>query len=307
MKKRVLITGACGFVGRYFCEYLDGLEDRPVVIGTDIIDCESKFCDLFYKLDLSSSKNAGELISKSRPDFVIHFAGTFGTDDAQEIFRVNVLSASAILEAIRIYKSDAVVIMAGSAAEYGRAAPEQLPETEQMPCQPVTAYGLSKLLATQVSLYYHKLYGLAVMIVRPFQLIGKGVTARLAPGAFVEQINKAISEKTNIIKVGNLESSRDFLDVRDAVAATWMLCQKPQAGEIFNICSGSPVRIRDLLEMMIKESGAQLKVEIDPARLRGKADVNQIYGSYQKLHHHCGWCPTISLSESVKMMLDNDA
>jgi GDP-4-dehydro-6-deoxy-D-mannose reductase len=192
--------------------------------------------------------------------------------------------------------------MAGSAAEYGKIKAEQLPVTETMPCQPVTVYGLSKLLATQVSLYYHRVHGLNVMIVRPFQLIGKGVTSRLAPGAFAEQLKRAILDKSNIIKVGNLETSRDFLDVHDAVKAIWMLCQKSSAGQIFNLCSGKPVKINDLLNMMIGNCGQHLKIEIDPSRLRGTSDVSTVYGSFEKIKQHCGWCPKRCLADSISDM-----
>lgn len=305
MRKRVLITGAGGFAGRYMCEHLCGLKDRPEVIGTDIVTFKSQACDVFYRVDLSSGTDTGELIKQSRPDYVIHLAGTFGTNDSQEIYKVNVLSATALLEAVRVHKSDAVVIIAGSAAEYGKVTDTQLPITEENLCQPVTVYGLSKLLATQAAFYYHRAHSLNVMIVRPFQLIGKGVTSRLAPGAFAEQLKRAISDGSNVIKVGNLKSSRDFLDVHDAVKAIWMLCQKPSAGQIFNLCSGKLTKIADLLEEMIKCSGMKIRIEVDSSRLRGNADVSAVEGSFEKINKHCGWVPITSLQESITSMFDD--
>lgn len=304
MRKRVLITGACGFAGRYVCEYLCNFQNRPEVIGTDVIDSELKTCNVFYKADLSSGPDAEELIKKAQPDFIIHLAGTFGTNDAQEIYRVNVLSATTLLEAVCRHKSNAVVVTAGSAAEYGKVDAAQLPVTENTVCNPVTAYGLSKLLATQVCLYYHRVRGLTVMIVRPFQLIGKGVTSRLAPGAFAEQLRQALATGSREIKVGNLESSRDFLDVHDATEAIWMLCQKPAAGEIFNLCSGAATKIFDLLAMMIACTGMDIKIEVDSERLRGTSDINNTYGSYRKLQEHCGWKPQTSLETSIRSIFE---
>ena len=304
MRKKVLVSGASGFAGRYMCEYLCGLTDRPEVIGTDIVASKSQTCDVFYQVDLSSGADTGEFIKRTQPDYVIHLAGTFGTKDSQEIYRVNVLSATALLEAIRQYKSDAVVIVAGSAAEYGKVDAAQLPVAENTPCYPVTTYGLSKLLATQVALYYHRVHSLNVMIVRPFQLIGKGVTARLAPGAFAEQIRKAVSSGANVIKVGNLKSSRDFLDVQDAIEAMWMLCHKPAGGEIFNLCSGVPTKISQLLAMMVACTGATVKIDVAPELLKGTSDVDKIYGCYKKLQHHCGWKPKTVLEVSIKRMFE---
>ncbi len=247
------------------------------------------------------------MVREIRPDYIINLVGTFRSEDAESIYRSNVLSVTSILEAARKYSPRAKIITSGSAAEYGRVDSSRMPITEETPSLPVMLYGLSKQMATQAALYYARVHSMCVMVVRPFQIIGNGVSDRTAPGAFAKQLKMLLAEGKKVIQTGNLESSRDFIDVHDVVKAIWMLCEKPMPGEIFNLCSGSPVCIRDLLEMMIKESGAQLKVEIDPVRLRGKADVSQIYGSYQKLHRHCGWCPTISLRESVKMMLDKDA
>jgi len=304
MRKRVLVTGACGFAGRYMCDYLSELRERPHIIATDIIESIIRNCDSFHTIDLSSAEGASNLIRQTMPNYIIHLAGTFGTDNWQEIYKVNVLSAVALLEAIRIYKSDAVVIMAGSAAEYGHIAAGQLPVTEQSPCSPVTSYGLSKFLATQIAEYYYRIYKVCVMVVRPFQLIGKGVTARLAPGAFAKQLIEARKSGVNEIKVGNLEGSRDFLDVRDAVRSIWMLCEKPVPGEIFNLCCGKPVKIGELLSLMINSIEIQIKPVIEEEYLRGNADVNVVYGSYQKINEHCGWEPIIPLQESIKSMFE---
>lgn len=303
MPETILITGAGGFAGRYMCRYLRSLQLKCQVVGVDLQEDTGNQCDKHYVADISDVEQVKEIIEKTCPRYIIHLAGTFGLGDTQQIYRVNVFSMTAILESVLEYVPDSIVIAAGSAAEYGKVDAEQLPVKETIPCQPVTTYGLSKLLATQVSLYYHRVHSLNVMIVRPFQLIGKGVTARLAPGAFAEQLKKTISNGSNVIKVGNLESSRDFLDVHDAVEAIWLLCQNPKPGGIFNICSGISTRIGDLLKIIIKESGAKVKVDIDPARLRGNADTDKIYGSYQKIHQYCGWSPKIPLVESVRVML----
>lgn len=302
MTKRVLITGAAGFTGRYMCEYLRNLGQGLNIIGTDIVEPEENVCSEFITADISCVKSVESVIGQIGPDYIIHLAGTFGSSDSQEIYRVNALSITALLEAVVKYVPDSVVIATGSAAEYGRVAQELLPVSEDCPCEPVTPYGLSKLLATQVALYYYRVHSLCTMIVRPFQLIGKGVTYRLAPGAFAEQLKQAIAEGAGIIKVGNLESSRDFLDVHDAVEAIWLLCQKPSPGQIFNLCSGRAVKIADMLEMMIKACGADVNVQVDPVRLRGKSDVSKIYGSYKKLNAHCGWQPERGLSESISEM-----
>lgn len=299
MAQKVLITGASGFTGRYMCQYLRDHAGQLDIIGTDIRESESSLADQFIASDISSQNAIDSIIKQVKPDYIIHLAGTFGGNDNQEIYAVNVLSMSALMEAVVKYVPDSVIVATGSAAEYGLVDQHLLPITEDCPCNPVMPYGLSKLLATQIAIYYNRVHDVNISIVRPFQLIGKGITSRLAPGAFAEQIQCAITSGCNVIKVGNLESSRDFLDVRDACSAIWTLCQKPAPGEIFNLCSGVPVKMFDLLQEMTNSVQAELKIEVDPAKLRGKADVRQVYGSFEKLNTHCGWKPQISLNRSV--------
>ena len=300
MVKKILITGAAGFFGRHLCKYISGLDSSLDIIGADIVETNIENYRSFYRIDMANDNDVSRLINQTKPECILHLAGLFSANNDFEIYRSNILSVAAVLEAVRKSKPDATVIAIGSAAEYGLIEPGQLPIDETSPCKPVTPYGVSKQLATEIAMYYHRVHGLCTMVARPFQLIGKGVTARLVPGAFAEQLKKCVSEKRDVIKVGNLESSRDFLDVRDASEAIWLLCQKPAPGQIFNLCSERPVKIRELLALMIEISGAQVEVEMDTNRLRGKFDVPDIYGSYRKILQHTGWRPHTSLSDSIR-------
>jgi GDP-4-dehydro-6-deoxy-D-mannose reductase len=285
------------------CDFLAGLSERPKIIGADIVETQPDRCDVFFKADLTSPKETEHILRQTLPDFIIHFTGTFNTENIQEMFKANVLSIITLLEATRECVPHAVVIATGSAAEYGVIEPDQLPVDEQTPCWPVTHYGLSKQSATQVALYYHRIHNIRTMVVRPFQLIGFGLTPRLAPGAFAEQLREIRTTGSKTFQVGNLESWRDFLDIYDAAEAIWALCQNPAPGEIYNLCSGEPTRIADLLQMMIDYSRTEVEIEVDPSRLRGRLDVTKVYGSYQKIRKHCGWQPKRSLSQTLKAML----
>jgi GDP-4-dehydro-6-deoxy-D-mannose reductase len=301
--QKILITGACGFFGRHLCKYIIGLDSSLELIGADIVENGVENCRTFYRVDMANEDEMSRLIDQTKPEYVLHLAGLFSAGSNFQIYRSNVLSVAALLEATRKYKPDSVVIIIGSAAEYGLIEPCRLPIDETTPCRPVTAYGLSKQLATEIAIYYHRMFGLCTMVARPFQLIGKGVTTLLAPGTFAEQLKMCISEKHKTIKVGNLESSRDFLDVRDAAEAIWLLIQKPAPGQIFNLCSGRPVKMGDLLNMMIETLGVHIDTEMDTSRLRGKFEVPIIYGSYDKIHQHCSWYPRTPLSDSLREML----
>ena len=304
MIKKVLITGAAGFVGRYMRDYLNGIDADLDVVCTDVHDAEDLACDTFIRADISCEESVGRIIKEQEPDCVIHLAGVFGGGESLAVYKVNVLSMLAILEAAKQYVPRSVIVTSGSAAEYGRVGTEQLPIDESCDCKPAMEYGISKLLATQAAINYHRLYGINVTIFRPFQLLGKGVSGRLAPGAFARELIEARDKGLKSIKVGNLESSRDFLSVKDAVRGIWQLCQKPAGGEIFNLCMGELTKIKNLLDMMVKACGCDVEIEVDPERLRGNADVNIAYGSNEKIRAHCGWKPEIPLKQAVQEMFN---
>jgi len=300
--KRILVTGAAGFCGRYMCAYLAGLEQDMYLTGADIFESSNTCCNDFVICNLACAKDVRTLIKKACPDYIIHLAGTFGIDDVEKIYTTNTLSVAAILEAARMEVPEAILIITGSAAEYGCITKKQLPVDEQTDCTPVTHYGLSKYFSTQLTNYYHRVYDMCVMIVRPFQLIGKGINEKLVPGAFAEQLRVAITKDVKVIKVGNLESSRDFLDIHDAVEAIWDLCKKPAPGQIFNLCSGKSTKIAELLLEMICTCGADVKVEYSPSCSKGDLDISDVYGSYKKIKSHCGWAPKVSLQKSISDM-----
>lgn len=304
MTPTVLVTGAAGFAGRYMCRHVRSVRPNMKIIGIDIRQNSDCQCDDFSVIDITDSEKTRAVIEKTKPGFILHLAGTFGAGDAQDIYRINVLSTTAILEAMRQMVPSSIFIGTGSAAEYGRVEEMILPVTEDNRCRPVTPYGLSKHMATQIAAYYHRVHGLCTMTVRPFQLIGKGVTDRLAPGAFARRLMEARKTGAKTISVGNLESSRDFLDIHDAVIAIWCLCEKPAPGEVFNLCSGYPIKISELLDRMIRLSGIDIEPITHPAYLKGNHEIDAIYGSYEKLYRHCGWTPHVSLPDSINSMIN---
>lgn len=299
---RILITGAGGFVGRHLCAYIYQKQSHVQLIGAELNNSSAVLCDRFVTLDLTDEKAVDHLIQSVEPHIIIHLAGSFGTHDKRTIYLSNVKTTELLLEAASKYIPEATFISAGSAAEYGEISKSRLPVTEDYRCKPVSYYGMSKKVATELCLFYFRTTGLKTMVFRPFQIIGKGVSTKLAPGAFHAKIIAAIEKKQPEIRVGNLASQRDFLDIDDTTEAIWGLCRKPAGGQIYNICSGIPVQMSFLLDTMIKQTGTTLDIKQDPGLLRPGSDVSIAYGSFEKLHQHCNWSPQIPLAESVKKM-----
>jgi GDP-4-dehydro-6-deoxy-D-mannose reductase len=295
---RVLVTGASGFVGRHLCAYLK--RRRSVsVIAVDLVSAQPVGARLFVRADVGAPKAVADLLREHAPTHIVHLAGGRGGGDLASVLRANLRPTVTLLESVREHAPGANVLVVGSAAEYGEVPRESLPVSETFACAPTTPYGLAKLLGTEVALHHWRRYGVRATVVRPFQLLGAGVSSDLAPGAFAAQIRAAVTRGGGTVRVGNLEPRRDFIDVRDAVRAMWCLCRRPAPGEIFNLCSGVATPMRALLEAMLRTVGGEWRIEVDAARLRGAWDVGTSCGSPEKIRAYCGWRPTVPFTGSL--------
>jgi GDP-4-dehydro-6-deoxy-D-mannose reductase len=301
-KKTFLITGANGFWGSHLSSYL--LQKYPdlEIVGVDREIYSSNSDIKLLEVDLANYKKVAEVINFIKPNYVIHLAGVFGSYNDTTVLNSNYTMTINLLYSLKNSSKDCIFISAGSAAEYGYVNKKHLPITEDVKAKPASDYGFAKLISTQSCLYFKKKYQLCTMVVRPFQLIGKGISDRLVVGAFTNQLIEAGHKGENIIKVGNLESSRDFLDVKDACRAISLLCENPAPGEIFNICSANPIKIVELLDCMKKQINKEIVIRTDPDKLKRQSDVSVVYGSYDKINQHCNWEPEFSLQESVEQL-----
>jgi GDP-4-dehydro-6-deoxy-D-mannose reductase len=144
------------------------------------------------------------------------------------------------------------------------------------------------------------LFGFAVDVARPFNLIGPGLPDHLVAGSLVRQFVEAGSGP---VRVGNTHTARDFVDVRDAVRAYWQLAAREGEGGIFNVCSGTPTTIGSLMQLLQQVAGRETRVETDPGRVRGDDPV-EVFGAPEKLHAATGWKPAIPLARSLRDMLE---
>ncbi len=296
--KTILITGSSGFIGRALFNAVKGLfprsravglDARPGVAGTVVID-------------LLQKDAVARAMEGIRPDFVFHMAGVIYSKDWEEHCKGNILATANLLDALTSEGLHPRIIVPGSAAEYGRVLQHELPVTEgRLPC-PVTPYGVGKLWQTTLARYYAG-RGMDIVIGRMFNVIGRGMPQGLSAGSFARQINDIRQKATPpVIHVGNLSAMRDFIDINDACRALVALTEKGVKGEAYNICSGRSCSIKELLDLMIRESELEVKVVQDSGRMKDN-DIDEIYGSYEKLNGLTGWAPKVLLLESVKELL----
>jgi nucleoside-diphosphate-sugar epimerase len=149
---------------------------------------------------------------------------------------------------------------------------------------PISVYGLTKVYQTQLMRLYHAVHRMDVVMARPFNLLGQGVSPRLFVGRVQQQLESYLKGEISRIALGNLRHRRDYISVEKAVAAYELIMNRGQAGEVYNVGSGRSIAIRELLEKMLAEHG--LSMDIVDEQLNdesGKPDIKDLYADLSKI------------------------
>jgi GDP-4-dehydro-6-deoxy-D-mannose reductase len=195
------------------------------------------------------------------------------------------------------------VLVTSSAEVYGAVTePALLPLDEDSPTAPLTPYAASKLAAEAVVAQAHLGHGQHVVTVRPFNHIGPGQTPNFAVPALAKRIVEADRRGAPTIPVGNLSARRDFTDVRDVVRAYRLLIEFGHPGEVYNVCSGRDVSIREIADGLLTLAGTTLEFETDPSLVR-PVEVPVLRGDPGRLVDATGWKPEIPLDQTLADVL----
>jgi GDP-4-dehydro-6-deoxy-D-mannose reductase len=301
--KTIAVTGAAGFVGRHLLEHLARAADRPGrIVALDVRHGDGP-ADEWTTCDVTDGAQVASALKQVAPDGIIHLAGITHGDDLRAYFAVNVQACEHLLVAAAQLPQRPRVLVVGSAAQYGITTGEYEVVDETRPLLGTTPYGVSKTLQEKWALLYAARKVLPVIAVRPFNIIGPGQPPSLVPAAFLHQVAEVVDGRAKEVCCGNVSTRRDFVDVRDVVAAFWaLMCADCAAdGQVFNIASGEPVLISDILAACIALAEREIPVRQDPARLRA-ADVPTIVGDAARLRAATGWRPAISWHQSLADM-----
>jgi len=291
--KKVLLTGGSGFIGSHLIKKLRDENCEIASMGRTIV----KSCDNYLVNDFTDLDEIRDIIYKSEPDYIFHLAGSVSLD-MQSSLKLNTIFGHNILNSLSILglENKIKVMFVGSAAEYGIVPHTEMPVSESTSTIPFSNNGISKLASTldAISWCGDKKN---LTVVRPFTVIGEGLPEYLAIGNFIKQI--AIGYDGMTLKTGNLSTSRDFIDVLDLVEILWKLINtKNSYGEIFNICSGKPVVISEILEYIAYKVKININIETSNELVRDR-DMQVHYGSNKKLMELIGPMKLISWRESI--------
>ncbi len=310
---RVLITGATGFVGRHLSAYI--LSKKDVQVYGLIRPTHQKRGSNSglmsgvrpVKADLLSERSMLSALQKVRPDRIYHLAGQSSVKDSWEkpkkTLHVNVNGTRALLEAAVRAGSHARILVCASADEYGASGKKHFKLTEEATLAPISPYGVSKLAQDVMGLHYHRAHGLSIVRTRAFNHIGPGQDPRFVVPSFARQFaDIAAGKQKPEIKVGNLDAVRDFTDVRDVVRAYWLAVEKGKAGEVYNVASGRPRKVAEVLRFYLSLSSVKIKVLRGKAGLRA-SDLPRLVGDSRKIHRDTGWKPRIRFETTLRDVL----
>lgn len=307
---KCLITGAAGFVGFYLLKELRESYTDFLGIGVhsgpnpaDDPDLPRSYRSVIC--DIRDPEQTRKLIADFSPDTVFHLAAQpfvpRAVEDPGETLEINVHGTLNVLESLRSLKKRVRFVYISSSDVYGNVSESVLPVLESVPVSPLNPYSSSKACAEIYCLQYHKwIPELEVVIARPFNHTGPRQSLNFVIPNFCEQVLGTFKQPVDLRKilVGDLSSTRDFLDVRDVVHAYRVLSEKGDPGEVYNICSGTETAIRDVLDRIISASGQNIPVEIDPSRFR-PAEMKRLCGNNGKLRK-LGWTPRFELADTIR-------
>ena len=294
----ILVTGASGFVATHLIPELKGHGHQLSL--TCFREPANAHGFPFHWCDITDLAAVNDLVRKIKPQAVVHLAGISHVVEADKqrgnLAAVNIVGTSNVCSALSGLEQEALFLFISSALVYGQVAESNVAFTESSPLQPMNPYGHSKLAAE----YIVKTFAserFKTYIVRPFNHIGPGQS----PGFVCPSLARRIAETDDggKIVVGNLNSYRDFTDVRDVVRAYRLILEKRPVEDIFILGSGRAIRIQDIFDELLRVSGKRLATEVDPALLR-RNDPQKVVADCSLIKRVVGWECQIPLEKSLR-------
>lgn len=311
--KKALVTGAGGFAGQWLCRDLvrlgwkvtgSSLTGDP---GPGIMSPEDHGEIAWRHEDLRAQSAVRDAIESSQPDAIFHLAGVSfvpaAGGDPMLAFDVNTGLAVRLLNDVRERKAagtlDPVVLLVGSAEQYGRHDAAAMPLGEIAECRPRTFYAATKMAQENFGLEAFRSDGVRVVCTRSFNHSGRGQAKSFLIPALVERVLAVRSKGEGAkVAIGNTITVRDFLHVEDTVRAYRMLAESGFSGHVYNVCSGQGVSVGDLAAEVLAAAGVDATLVPDDS-LRRSVDVPCLVGRNEHLRDDTGWTPVRTRADII--------
>jgi len=309
-----MITGVTGFAGSYLAEFLVNNLDVNVFglkrwnSPLENIHSITEKINLI-NFDLGDPHSIYKAIRDVRPDRIFHLAAQSYVPMSfiapSDTMRANAIGTISLLEAVLEVGIDPIIHICTSSEVYGQVGEKDIPIDEEVSFKPQSPYGVSKVAEDLIAYQYNQTYGLKIIRTRSFTHTGPRSKHVFVAPAFAKQIAEIELgvKNDNTIYVGNLNSVRTFLDVRDMVEAYWMLTETGIYGEAYNVAGSHTCTVGTMLDTLLSMSKISPEVVIEPKLLR-KSDVTLQVPNVSKLVKTTGWSPKIKFEETMLDMLN---
>ncbi|MCD6452287.1 MAG: GDP-mannose 4,6-dehydratase [Acidobacteria bacterium] len=308
---RALITGIAGFAGSHLADLLASLGyevggvDCPGVPLTNLTHLGERI--KIYQVDITDGEGIRNTVAEISPDIIFHLAGISNVSSSWsspiKTFEVNITGTFNLLKAASSLSPHPKVLLVSSAEVYGEVPEEKQPIDESFPLHPLSPYAVSKASLELLAYQFLKVEKLPVSIARPFNHTGPRQRENFVCSSFAKQIAEIEAGlKEPIIDVGNLETRRDYSDVRDIVRGYLSIVNRGKEGEAYNLASGEAYPISEILDILLSLSKERIEVRQDPSRYR-PADIPLILGDADKANRELGWKAKIPLRETLADIL----
>lgn len=300
--KKIIITGANGFVSRYFVEYLNKNTTDFDVLGLDI----SADTDLNIKYKQANLTDKGliyRILKEYQPDYILHLASVSSVAQSWhnpvESFVNNTNIFLNLIESVRELNLRSRILSIGSSEEYGDYPADKMPLKENYELHPNNPYSVARASQEHLSKLYANSFGVDIVMTRSFNHIGPRQKDVFVVSSFVKQIVEiALGKRDNLVHVGNIDLIRDFLDVRDVVDAYYKILTEGKRGEIYNVCMGFGVKLGDIINLASRALSVDVNLIVDKSRIRPSESII-IVGDNSKLKNELNWVPKYFLEKTL--------
>jgi GDP-4-dehydro-6-deoxy-D-mannose reductase len=286
--RKALVTGHTGHVGGHLVKHLD--DQGWQIVGFSFRD----------GLDITNYEQVRNVLDIERPDAIFHLAAQAYVPESfvnpKRTFEVNTLGSLNILEAVRQLGLKTRIHLAGTSEEYGDGTPR-----EDAMLEPKSPYAISKMAMDYLGQLYARSYGMNVVVTRAFNHTGPDRGEQYAESSFAKQIAEVEAGKRDVIEHGNLESVRNYTDVRDVVRAYVMAIDLDSG--VYNICGSQNVTMQEVLDTLVRLSGRDIKTKVNQALYR-PSDFSFKKPRSDTFRDLTGWAPEIPLEQTLKDLLD---
>ena len=307
------ITGISGSGGSYLADYIFNQNEKIKIYGNfrtvgyaDYLKKKYKKRIKLYKCDLNNFKKTKNILKKTKPELIFHIASNADVKNSFEnpldVTQNNVMITINLLEAVRQLKISPLIIICSTSEVYGNVKKKDIPIKENQKFNPANPYAATKAHQDFISQIYLKSFNLKIIITRMFSYINARRDT-LFQTSFAKQIVNIERKKQKVLKHGNLNSIRTFVDIEDAMSAYWLTATNGKIGEIYNMGGNKIISVKNFLKELIRNSSVKIKTKLDKKLLRPQ-DVSLQIPCVDKFKKDTGWKQKNSFKEAVINLLN---